>query len=246
MPLDWLIERAYVKYLESDMKPTWFYPITGGPSWLESDLYSIQAKAEGLPSDREMRGPMLQAILEERFELKIRPEVREEPVYELRVSDRGTKLVPLKEGECAARAVKGLDDPNLSGEERLKLSMQALTSAVPPCGYQAIGGPRDGSIAIPGNRTVNVLGGALDLLIRNLSLDRIVLDKTGLKGLYDIQLTYAVALSPMREPPPPSAEPSGGDSIFDAFEKQLGLKLVSTRGPRTYYTIEHVARPTEN
>ena len=245
MPLEWLIERAYVKYLESDMKPTWFFPISGGPSWLGSDLYSIQAKAEGLPSDREMRGPMLQALLEERFELRIRPEVRQEPVFELRVSDAGTKLKPLPEGECAARD-SGAEDPNLPGEQRLKLALEALSRPLPPCGAQMIGGPRDGTKAPPGTRTVNVYGGSLDLLIRNLSLDRIVLDKTGLKGLYDMSLTYSRELSPMREPPPPSNEPGGGDSIFDAFEKQLGLKLVPIRGPRTYYTIEHVARPSEN
>jgi uncharacterized protein (TIGR03435 family) len=110
-----------------------------------------------------------------------------------------------------------------------------------------IGAPRDGSKAPPGTTTVNVLGSSLDLLTRHLSLDRIIIDKTGLEGrLFDIQLTYAPDKSPSRNPRPVPAEPPGGDSIFVAIEKQLGLKLVPTDGPRTYYTIEHVERPSEN
>jgi uncharacterized protein (TIGR03435 family) len=40
--------------------------------------------------------------------------------------------------------------------------------------------------------------------------------------------------------------PSGADPVFAALEKQLGLKLVPTTGPRTYYVVEHVERPTPN
>jgi len=40
--------------------------------------------------------------------------------------------------------------------------------------------------------------------------------------------------------------PSGADTVFDALRKQLGLELVSTMGPRTYYVVDHVERPTPN
>lgn len=246
MPLKWLIERAYVKYLEYDMKPTWFFPITGGPEWIKTDLYTIMAKTEGLPSEQEMRGPMLQALLEERFNLKMKREIRQEPVYELRIADGGLKMQPLKEEECEAREAKAPEGETQA--ERLDRMLKALQRRPAPCGSQMIGGPQDGTKAPPRTRTVNVFGGPLDLLTRNLSLDRIIIDTTGLGDrLFDMQLTYSIDKSPMREPQPVSAtEPPAGDSIFVAIEKQLGLKLVPLVGPRTYYTIEHVDRPTPN
>jgi uncharacterized protein (TIGR03435 family) len=227
------------------MKPTWSFPITGGPEWIKHDLYTIMAKTEGLPSEQEMRGPMLQALLEERFNLKMKREIRQEPVYELRIAESGLKMQPLKEGECEAREIKAPEGE--SQAERLDRMLKALQRRPAICGSQFIGGPQDGTKAPPRTRTVNVFGGPLDLLTRNLSLDRIIIDKTGLgERLFDMQLTYSIDNSPMREPPPVGTEPPGGDSIFIAIEKQLGLKLVPVIGPRTYYTIEHVDRPTPN
>ena len=245
MPLKWLIERAYVKYYEADMKPTWFFPISGGPAWIESDLFTIMAKTEGLPSEQEMRGPMLQALLEERFNLQMKREIRVEPVYELRIADSGLKIKQLKDGECDAREVK-----RKGGETDIdyinRLMSDAASRHIFPCGFQSFS-PQDGTKTPPGTKTVTVLGGGIDLLTRNLKLDRIIIDKTGLEGrFFDMQLTYSPYKSPMRDPQPVPADPPGGESIFDAFEKQLGLKLVPLNGPRTYYTIEHVERPTPN
>ncbi len=44
-------------------------PIEGGPAWINSDRYVINAKAEGTPGPAIMRGPMLQALLKYRFQL---------------------------------------------------------------------------------------------------------------------------------------------------------------------------------
>jgi uncharacterized protein (TIGR03435 family) len=242
-----MIERAYVKWIEQGViRPTWFFPISGGPSWIDSEHYTVEANPEGSPSMDVMKGPMMQALLEDRFKLKIRREIREEPVYELRVADSGLKLRPLKEGECAARdAAIDAALAGQTGNDRL-FAQLALSSTIPPCGFVGIGGPRDGSPAPPGTRTVNVLGGPLSELIRNLSLDRIVLDATGIQGLFDIQLTYGVYTSPMREPPPLPPGAPLGEPIFSAIQRQLGLQLVPTRGPRTYYIIESADRPSAN
>ncbi|HZI50693.1 MAG TPA: TIGR03435 family protein [Terriglobia bacterium] len=243
MPLRYLLEMAYVKWLEPDaIRPRWFYPISGGPSWVDTELWTIRARANGQQDHQTLGGPMLQTLLEDRFKLKMQREVIEEQVYEL--LDVGFKPQPLKEGECAAREAK--KHAALSGitdlEERLRAAL--LTPGMFPCGAQAIGAPSDGSPAPPGTRTVNVHGGSLDLLIRNLSLDRIVLDRTGIKGIFDMRLTYSVVTSPMREPKPlPPGVVPGGDSIFTAMEQQLGLRLLPVKGPRIYYTIQQVERP---
>src|SRR5262249_1522259 len=55
-----LIQLAYVQKAEAIYTPEWNIPIQGGPAWINSDLYTIEAKPEGQPSTQEMWGPMLQ------------------------------------------------------------------------------------------------------------------------------------------------------------------------------------------
>src|SRR5262249_25279795 len=55
--------------------------IEGGPDWITTERYTIEAKAEGEPTSVVMHGPMLQALLEDRFKLRIRHETRDVPVY---------------------------------------------------------------------------------------------------------------------------------------------------------------------
>jgi Protein of unknown function (DUF3738) len=89
-----LIRQAYVEYANGRQNPLSSVPIEGGPGWINSDPYEIDATAEGAPGFSMMRGPMLQALLEDRFNLKIRRESREVLVYTLTVSKGGPKLQP--------------------------------------------------------------------------------------------------------------------------------------------------------
>jgi uncharacterized protein (TIGR03435 family) len=67
------------------------------------------------------------------------------------------------------------------------------------------------------------------------SVNRVVVDRTGLQGSFDISLEYS--------PDELSADPGGG-SIFTALQEQLGLKLEPTRGPVDVLIIDHVEQPT--
>ena len=69
-------------------------PLSGGPGWITSERYDIDAQAQGNPGMDIMRGPMLLALLEDRFKLKTHRETREVPVYALTVTDDGPKLQP--------------------------------------------------------------------------------------------------------------------------------------------------------
>jgi uncharacterized protein (TIGR03435 family) len=239
----YLLLDAYVVWREEGMRFREDFPILGAPSWVSSELYTITAriagKREDLPADWQMKGPMLQMLLEERFNLKMRHEIREDNVYELRVGDGGFKPQPLSEAECERRkaAWDGATKP-----EREAMMMKPGEDPIFKlgCGATGIGG------GPPGTKKIRQSGIGIAEFIRNLGLDRIVLDKTGLEGRYDIVLTYGIANSPMREPKvfPPGVV--GGDSIFVALEKQLGLKLVPTKGPRSFYFIEHIDPPTPN
>jgi len=96
---------------------------------------------------------------------------------------------------------------------------------------------------VPGrNITVGALAGGLQKLV----LDRPVLDKTGLTGTFDFDLSWQ-----------PDATQFGGrggqlptdpdkPDIFTAMQEQLGLKLEAQRGPAEVAVVDAVEKPSEN
>ena len=79
---------------------------------------------------------------------------------------------------------------------------------------------------------------------------RIVVDRTGLTGSYDIDLTWTPEQLPQGrggDLPPgfPAIDPNG-PSIFTAVQEQLGLKLDSTKGPVDVLVIDRLEHPTED
>jgi uncharacterized protein (TIGR03435 family) len=93
-----LIRMAYVFFKNGSSLSIKETPINGGPGWIHSENYAINAKAEGPVPVPQMMGPMLRNLLEDRFKLKIRRETREGPVYVMTVAKTGSKLqAPRKE-----------------------------------------------------------------------------------------------------------------------------------------------------
>jgi len=90
-PLKNMIKQAYG--VES-------YQISGGPAWLDTDRFDVEAKSESNP-DRAQMLRMFQSLLEDRFQLKVRREQREGAIYALTVARGGPKLAAaeLKTGE---------------------------------------------------------------------------------------------------------------------------------------------------
>ena len=70
---------------------------------------------------------------------------------------------------------------------------------------------------------------------------RQIVDKTGLTGLYDFTMTFALE-APGPDAPPP-VDPNA-PSIFTAIQEQLGLKLESARGPVDVLVIDRSEKPT--
>jgi len=210
------------------------YQIIGGPSWIESDHYDIQAKVEGNPSQDEFR-LMMQRLLEDRFKLKAHRETRDLPVFELSPAKSGLKLQAPKEGSCVVANSDGLPQAAPNG--------QVLT----PCGRLVVQAKTQG---------VQMSGGKIEMteLARVFSnmLGRTVLDKTGYAGAFDVHLEFAFddALAGIGGPravdrPAVSADPTG-PSIFRAVQDQLGLKLDSTKGPVEVLVIDHIEKPAQN
>jgi len=203
-------------------------PITGGPAWISSAFFEINAKPEGSPSPGMMRGPMLQGLLEDRFKLRIRREVKDAPVYALNVAKGGFKLKPLADGSCVPRNTG--TNPPASGQR--------------PCGGTNINFGRGGG-------TLELTGVSVAEFCRDIQnfVDRPVLDKIGITGLFDFRLEFAAdentpGLAP-GNPAAPSDQP-GRPSIFTALQEQLGLKLDAARGPVAFLVIDSIERPSEN
>ena len=82
------------------------------------------------------------------------------------------------------------------------------------------------------------------------SLNRLVVDRTGLEGNFDVDLHFTPEHVPNFGPggPPPGTPPidPDGPSIFAAVQEQLGLKLDPQRGPVEVLVIDRVERPTED
>ncbi len=234
------IQAAYLIYANGQTNPPWAVlgvPIEGGPGWIRSDRYSIDAKAEGDASNEMMHGPMLQALLEERFNLKIHRETRQIPVYELTVAKGGPKLKPFEEGSCTPiDFTKFPLPPPVSGQKYCK----------------AMGIRKNGILVVDAEATS--LNEFCQLFLRRL--DRPVIDKTGIAGKFDVHLEFApdettpVGLRGGGEPSgDPGAAPmdtAAAPPIAAALQQQLGLKLVPAKGPGDFLVIDRVEKPSEN
>jgi bla regulator protein blaR1 len=233
-----LIRQAYVEFADGHQNFLSSVPIEGGPAWINSETYSIEATVESTPEQAVMRGPMLQALLNQRFKLKIHSESKQSPVYALSVAKGGAKFQPTKEESC----------------------VPFDTSLSPPY-PQFCGQPKRGD---PG---LHLIGATMSDLCKILSApeisDRPVIDKTGLAGMFDVPLPSigelrGLASGALRGTQAGNAGSAGnlpldpaapGDSPFDGMRaamEKLGLSLAPAKGPSRFFVIDHVERPSEN
>ncbi|HUA19398.1 MAG TPA: TIGR03435 family protein [Bryobacteraceae bacterium] len=207
------------------------FQLSGAPSWLLSERYDIEAKADGNPSFDTMR-VMLQTLLEDRLKLKYHHETKEMAVYNLVVAKPG-KLHEA-EGDCGPRP-QGLPPPLEPGK-----------MPSPPCGGMFMFPGHISGQKVPMSQLVDIL---------SRFSGRIVIDQTNLTAKYDIDLQYTPDPGQFPGPPPgggpPGAPPlppvdPNGPSLFTALQEQLGLKLESQKGQVEMIVIDHVERPSEN
>jgi uncharacterized protein (TIGR03435 family) len=205
------------------------HQISGGPAWIDSIHYDVVAKPEGTPQQAELP-LMIQSLLEDRFQLAIRRETKELPIYALVVARKDGKLGPglkeSKEGSCEPPDPNKPPPPLRPGERP--------TFA---CG---------GAMMSP--RSFAGVSIKLDNLMPGLSrlLGRTVVDRTGLTGNFDITVEWTPDETQALQPPGAAASGAGGPSIFAAFQEQLGLKFESQKGPVEILVIERAERPSEN
>jgi uncharacterized protein (TIGR03435 family) len=233
-----------------------------GPDWIDNLGYDVAAKIPaGVPAEKVPL--MLQALLAERFKLALHRESKTIDVYALIVGKGGPKLKESDPAELAAVPGRGLNPafgdgppppppppPPGGGPVRLP----------PGPGVRMMVGPNGGR-EIGGRMTMAQLTDAMSFF-----MDRPVVDLTGLKGTYDIDMTFMPderdqmqsRLGPaiVMAPPPgggSDARPAEGvsdataGSIFSAVQEKLGLKLDPRKSAAEILVIDHAEKvPTEN
>jgi uncharacterized protein (TIGR03435 family) len=203
--------------------------VEGGPSWVNTEAFDIEAKADGnFPA--EQMSLMVRALLSERFKLAIRMTTRQLPIYALVMARNdgkmGSQLRPSSEADCVRVPPLGSGAPPLFDRNH------------PLCGVL---------YSPTGHWTGR--GVSMQALASNLArvVSRVVLNQTGLTGTFDLDFQWTdltALLQPGGGPPeipPPTDLPT---SIFTALQEQLGLKLESTKGPVDVLVIDHVEQPT--
>ncbi len=233
-----LVKQAYVIFANGRVTPMSRVAVEGGAGWVQNERYRIDAKPAAPQSEGTMRGPMLQRLLEERFQLKIHRETRDVPAYALTVAKGGPKLHPFEEGSCTPLDLKILEEFPPPPLPELPAG-QKYCGGVNPDGSRWVFaiGRMDGP-----NVTLEARALTIDEFIKQSlgrNVDRPVINQTGIAGRFDYHLEFA----------PDGVEAgdaAAGPTIFAALQRQLGLKLEPAKGFGEFLVIDRVARPSEN
>jgi uncharacterized protein (TIGR03435 family) len=222
VPVSTLINVAYTLNAGGrETPPPYQVRIERLPSWADSERYTIEAKSQGSVAAGIMRGPMLQALLEDRFALRIHRETREGRVYGATVAKGGLKLQAFG-GGCTP----------------VDFLHRALTPPQSPClESRHSDGP---------NITIDIPGMDLDSFLWYLGafngsarFDGPVLNKTGITGIFHFHLEFL-------DPGDPASDDARFPPIITAMEQQLGLKVEAGKGPHEYLVIDHLEKPSQN
>ena len=235
----WLSQNAPFMGIMRAAYPAFALPgqITGGPTWVNTERFDIDARAAGEPA-REVVADMLKQLLADRFKLKVHSETREVDVYALVLARPDGRLGP------------GLRKPAVDCEA-VEAERKKSIAAGPPPQVRPPGPPKPGerpqcgmlSSSMNGVQRVATGGTAISAVLGPIqtTVGRPVLDRTGLTGRFDIELQFA-GTGPLTNADTPDAPAS----VFTAVQEQLGLRLESRKEKMDVLVIDQIEMPTPN
>jgi uncharacterized protein (TIGR03435 family) len=195
------------------------YRLAGGPQWMRSEQFDVDARAARDASSEELR-QMVQTLLRDRFRLIVRWERRDMPMYALLLERSDKRLGPglrPASADCVlpgGRIRSALEERKTANggvsSRRTCASMSALVSTLS-----------------------NALQGPVD-------------DRTALAGLWDYELSFTGQPWRNVDPAVAARDPNDAPALFTAVQEQLGLKLESSRGPVEVLVIDSAERPAPN
>jgi bla regulator protein blaR1 len=208
--------------------------VFGWPDGIDTERYTISAKMpDGAPQAAQQVA--IRNLLKDRFKLVTHQETRELPVYNLVLARSDGRLGPaLKESSAECQAV---------AREYLQALRQGAPTQAPPAAVARC------TSSQPGIGMFTMNGASLGALVNLLPqfVERQVIDRTGLTGIYDLTLKWTPEAIPsligLPQAPLPPADPDV-PNIFTAVQEQLGLKLEAGRGPVEVVVIDHIEKPT--
>jgi uncharacterized protein (TIGR03435 family) len=207
--------------------------VLGGPNWLEMDRFDVIAKvpAETTPETHKL---MLQSLLEDRFKLVLHKETKPLPTHALTVG----KKPQLKEAD-------GTEEPGCRPQTASRAPSEGAMRII--IGTNGVNTPIDLG---PGmtihymcrNMTMAAFAAGLrGMMAANLGTNQ-VLDETGLKGNWNFDVKWSMQFVGLN-----MTNPTDRISIFEAVEKQLGLKLEERQIPTPVIMVDSVnKKPSEN
>ena len=201
-----------------------------GPGWLDSARYDIVAKIPA-GATKEQINLMLRNLLAERFGLVTHMETREGPIYEATVAKGGVKM-------------REPEKPGSDGAQPTKLDNSGCPTL--PAGSPRMFGTQLGERAcvVARMQTLQPLFMTLQL---PTNLGRLIMDKTGLTGVYDYTLSFAVETASAQPGGELNAASDPAPTLLVALERQLGVKLESKKAPVETLVVDRANRtPTEN
>jgi uncharacterized protein (TIGR03435 family) len=199
-----------------------------GPGWLGSERYTIEATLTPDTNAERLR-LMLQKLLTERFQITLHQEVKETPVYRLKVAKNGPKLKPPED----LPVYQDEDEKKEAMQKRAQENLARMTAAIEANARSGIGPPNSRAFGLARattERFAQILSG---------HLDRPVKDMTQLEGEYHFQLAWT--------PDNAIRDAQSQVSIFVAVQEQLGLKLEAGNEAIELLVIDKAEKiPTSN
>lgn len=202
--------------------------VTGAPAWADKKEYDVSAKmsAEDAADFQKLNDEdrlrrlrqMMQSLLTERFHLVLRTGSKDIQVYELVVAKGGIKMKDAATDPDPA--LKRGDD----GKPVTSLRWGQKTTAMQAYSMKWLASILSNPAA---------------------SVDRPVIDKTGLTGAYDFTFDWSIYSARAAAAPPDSPDAGSVPSVFTAVG-ELGLKLQPATANVETLIIDHVDSPTEN
>jgi uncharacterized protein (TIGR03435 family) len=204
--------------------------ISGGPAWIASERYDINARAADVQITGDQSRLMLQRMLADRFKLLVHRETRELPVYVLLSARNGLKIPDAKDGSCIAT---GSNPPRASTPGQ---------PFIPFCGSFIVTPNGLEGKRISMAQLANTLSGIVGAP---------VIDKTGYTKAFDFHLEFTRDVTAAHPNFPAAAGDAGpadtsGPSIFTALQEQLGLKLEAGKDPVEILVIDHAEKASAN
>ncbi len=209
------------------------HQLIGAPDWTWNKSYDVIGTFPGgiRPHVHEIH-LMEQHLLEDRFDLKLHPEQREIAAYDLVLTRKDGQLGPQihkSSMDCTAWAADGRPKTDAGPK-----SPVAPSGERPVCSLLTTRTWLSG-----GARTIEDIAGSLEAMV-----DRPVVNKTGLTGVYDVDLQWARTDLHAGDTAPAST--ADAPSLFTAVEEQLGLKLIPHKEKFDVLVVDDVQPPTPN